>query len=103
VNEEYERRQQIVEKQKEENLREQLEEDRLREERNARLALVERLRPAWEELPDSERAAIEDEVRQKFPHIAKVPATFERYCIQELARRQSADRVSGQPMERMDE
>ena len=91
INDEYERRQRITEKQKDEHLREQVERERQSEERQTQQEILDRCRPEWLALSPQDRAALEQSVRQEWPHIARIPASFERYCILEFARRQPSE------------
>jgi len=85
IGEEHDRRQRIADQQKEENLGEKIEEEQRHQKKNAQAEIIEKLRPRWLSLSSSERAAIEQIVREAWPHIAKVPSMFERYCILEFS------------------
>ena len=91
VSADYDRRQRVAEQQKQAILAEQVDHDRLQADRKWKAETLERLRPTWESLSDEQRLDIEEAVRQRWPHIARIPAMFQRYCIQELANRQNLE------------
>ena len=87
VHEEYESRHRLAEREKEEHLRQQMEEEKLKQERKVQNEIVAQYRDGWTALPQEERTVIEQETRRQWPYVARVPAMFERYCIIEYARR----------------
>ena len=89
VNAEYEQKQEVVQRRKEQNLQEQIEEERQEQSRREQRQLVAQWRPAWGSLPDEDRQRIEEQVRSQWPHIARLPETFERHCIQEFSRQRA--------------
>ena len=86
VHEEYERKHHVAEREKEEHLRKQMEEEKLKQERRAQSEILAQYQDDWTALPDEDRAAIEEAIRRQWPHVARVPTMFERYCIIEYAR-----------------
>ncbi len=107
INEEYERRQRIADRQKQAHLQDQMDDERREQERKDRQQIVDQNRSAWLQLPDAERSRIENHVRSTAPHVARVPAMFERFCILQLVQEQagsaidlaSANPASGMPVE----
>lgn len=89
VNDEYDRRQRIADRQKEAHVREQLDDERRDREREHRQRIVDEHRPAWEQLPAAERQQIEEHVRTAWPLAARVPAMFERLCILRFAQQRT--------------
>jgi hypothetical protein len=85
VNTEYERRQRIVSREKDVHLQEQTDQDRREQERSTQQQVINRVRPAWQTLSPAEREVIEQHIREKWPHIARIPSSFERYCLLEYA------------------
>lgn len=89
VNAEHERKQEIVQRQKEQNLRAQIVEERQEQSRREQRQLVAQWRPTWESLLDEDRHTIEKQVRSQWPHIARIPEMFERHCILQLSRQRT--------------
>jgi hypothetical protein len=88
IREEYDKRQQIVAKQKEDHLQKKLKEDQNEQKRRGQQAVIDRFRPAWLVLEEDRRQGIEQTIRKQWPHIEKVPTMFERYCILAFAEQQ---------------
>jgi len=86
ASQQYERLEHVAEVRREENLREQTEEQQSRDSRQTRRQILDQWRPVWESLSDAQQERIAAEVTHKWPHISRLPAMFERYCIVELAR-----------------
>jgi hypothetical protein len=89
VNAEHERKQEAIQREKERNLQEQMEQEKTERSRDEQQKLVAQWLPAWGALPGDDRQRIEEAVRTKWPYIARLPDMFERYCIMELARGQA--------------
>jgi hypothetical protein len=89
VNAEHERKQEAIQREKERNLQEQSEQEKLQRSRDEQQKLVVHWQPAWEALSGEDQQQIEETVRRQWPYIARLPDMFERYCILELARGQA--------------
>lgn len=86
VNEQYDRKQQIADRRKDEHLRQQAEQEREKQKHAQQRQLLAQWQPVWESLTDADQERIRSDIRQRWPHIARLPETFDRYCIQQLAR-----------------
>lgn len=42
--------------------------------------------PVWQGLTETQREDVQGRVQSKWPHVARLPAMFERFCLLELAR-----------------
>ena len=97
VNDEYDRRQRIAERQKDATLQEELDEKRREQERERQRHIVEEHRAAWQQLSSADREQIEDHIRNTWPHAARVPALFERLCILHFAQTRRASVADASP------
>jgi hypothetical protein len=86
VNDEYERKQAVVQQEKQRHLQEQTEEEKQQNTRSEQRRLIAQWWPAWEALAEEDRERIEATVRGRWPHVARLPKMFERYCVLELIR-----------------
>lgn len=90
VNEDYDRRQRIADREKNAHLKDQMDEQRQEELRLARQQIVAQYRPQWQKQPAEEQERIRQEVRNTWPHVARVPEMFERFCILHFAQQAGA-------------
>lgn len=86
VNDEYEKKQAVAQREKQRHLQDQMEHEKQQHTRSEQRRLVIEWRPVWEALAEEDRQRIETLVRGRWPHVARLPAMFERYCILELIR-----------------
>ena len=93
INDEYERRQRNADRQKQAHLQDQMDNERREQERKDRQQVVDQNRSAWLQLPDAERSRIENHVRSTGPHVARVPAMFERFCILQFVQEKAGKAV----------
>jgi catalase len=90
VNDDYDRKQQIVDRRKDEHVRQQAWHEKEKQKHAQQRQLLAQWRPVWESLTDADQERIRSDIRQQWPHIARLPEMFDRYCIQQLARERSA-------------
>ena len=84
---ELEKHERAGERRKQEFVAEQLEEAHRRQQRDTQ----ERFEERWNQLPPAEQQAIRDHVLASHPRsmkLEKIPNTFHRFCLQELAKRE---------------
>ncbi|MFO0967870.1 MAG: hypothetical protein U0793_20090 [Gemmataceae bacterium] len=97
VEKDYDRRQQLTAKQRDEAAREETARSVQEQKRKAQQEILTRFRPIWLALPAHDRQEIEQRIRGQWPHMVKAPAMFERYCILELARAPNDGVLISQP------
>jgi hypothetical protein len=90
VNEDYDRKQEIAEQRKQEQIREQAERQTQEQKRTEQRQFLAQWRPVWEGLSDEDRDRIRQGIRRQWPHIVRVPEMYNRYCIEQLARERAS-------------